>query len=193
MFAPRSVQNLTESRAAATMLANNIRRLVRSARPVLYHGTRFARKILKNNELGWPDEGLSAIHFSRLLHTAAYWALLPRDGDDGEGAILVLDRDRLTQSYKLESRRDEWLDLRHMYPPMYSEAEEIVWGRDIGHLHKYLVDTIWIDERTLTGKTTKQLREAAHLRLPSSQPVGLRSQGAAVPQQELVTPLLMAA
>ncbi len=174
-------------RAVANTIANNIRPLIKTSQPVLYHGTRYAQKILKSNELRWPDVGFSAVHFSRQLHTSAYWALMPRDDDEGKGAVFVLDRDRLAQKYKLETRRDGWLDARWRYPAMYTEAEEIIWGRDIDSLHKYLIDTIWIDEGTLTGQTTKQLREA-RLRLPKRRtPAG----STRVPQR--AEPLAMAA
>jgi hypothetical protein len=193
MWEFRSFEELDGRRAEAITLANNLRPLIKPSQPVLYHGTRYAQKILRSNELRWPDVGLSAVHFSRQLHTSAYWALLPRDDDEGKGAVFVLDRDWLAQKYKLETRRDGWLDIRSLYPPMYTEAEEIVWGRDIGNLHKYLIDTIWIDESTLTGQTTKQLREAAHLRLPKRRRAVLKPRAPAVPQQEWSEPLAMAA
>jgi hypothetical protein len=162
------MDGLEKYRTAAASLAKGIRHSIDRSRPVLFHGTRYARNILRNDELCSAPVGLAAVSFSRQLEISIYWAILDRDDDEGQGAILVLDRDRLTQKYKLQCRRDQCLN--HGFPRMYTEAEEIVYGRDIEDLHKYLVDTVWVDEHLMVGQTTKQLREATHLRLPRRRP-----------------------
>jgi hypothetical protein len=42
------------------------------------------------------------VRFSRSADAAAYWAMMERDDDDGRGAILIFDRDRLRARYRLE-------------------------------------------------------------------------------------------
>jgi hypothetical protein len=149
---------LEDYRTAAHTVARSIRCLVQDRmRPVLYHGTRYPHQILKGNELRWPDAGLPTISFSRLPEASAYWAIMVRDDDEGQGAVFILDRDRLAQRYKLECQSDE-------YDDCFPEAEEIVWGRDIVDLHKYVLETLWIDEDLLVGRTTAQLRTITNLR-----------------------------
>lgn len=49
-----------------------------------------------------------------------FWATLPRDNDEGRGAILIFDRDRLISRYRVGPRSDsEFVD----------EQEEAIWGR----------------------------------------------------------------
>jgi hypothetical protein len=96
------------------------------------------------NILRHPPHG--AISFSRLLHVAAYWATLPRHGEDEQhGAIFILDRTKLAQQYKLECYRDAVWD---QYPERAArksfEAEERLVGRDIKNLNRYIVDVIWL-------------------------------------------------
>ena len=50
-------------------------------------------------------------------------ATLPRDDDEGGGAILVFDRKALRSRYELECHAEGW--------PV-EEAEERIWYRDVG-------------------------------------------------------------
>ena len=137
---------------------------------MLYHGTRFPRAILESDALLCVKEKLLAVHFSRLLHVGVYWATIERvTGDEGIGAVLVLDRLRLAHNFKLECRRDEfWDEIPGRNERKCSEAEEIIFGRDVANLHKYLLDVIWIDENSGCARSAnrernlrRKMREAA--------------------------------
>jgi hypothetical protein len=97
------------------------------------------------NVLRCPPHG--AISFTRLLHVAAFFAVLPRRGEDEQlGAILILDRAKLAQRYKLECYRDDvWDEYPERAERKNSEAEERVVGQDIKDLNRYIVDMIWLD------------------------------------------------
>jgi hypothetical protein len=86
---------------------NDEARLARWAREqasglsALFHGTRHLSCILSDGYL--KSTGNPAmVRFSRSADAAAYWAMMERDDDDGRGAILVFDRDRLRTRYRLE-------------------------------------------------------------------------------------------
>ena len=136
-----------------------VRPLVRNSQPVLFHGTRYANQILRENRLLSVDVGTLSVHFTRELPVATHWALLPRiEGDEGVGAVLVFDRDRLAHDYSLKCFRDSILD-NGTYPPYHNEADEIIHRRDVVGLHKYLIDVIWIDEKSQRVRSAKQVRE----------------------------------
>lgn len=68
----------------------------------MFHGTRFARHILRDNELAATTND-DAVYFTRRPDLAYRHALLPKyDFDEGRGAVFVLDRDRLAKDYRLE-------------------------------------------------------------------------------------------
>lgn len=63
---------------------------------VLFHGTRFLANILLHEELATSIIGDPAVHLTSCPEEAAAYATAgPRPFDDGRGAIIVLDRDRL--------------------------------------------------------------------------------------------------
>jgi hypothetical protein len=73
----------------------------------LFHGTRYLNCILSDGYLkptGSPD----LVRFSRSADSAAYWAMMERDDDEGRGGILVFDRDRLRTRYRLEPIDESW-------------------------------------------------------------------------------------
>jgi hypothetical protein len=87
----------------------------------LFHGTRYLSCILSDGYLkstGNPDR----VRFSRSALAAAYWATLPREDDEGRGAILVFDRDRLRMRYRLELVDESW---------SIAEQEEFISSRDV--------------------------------------------------------------
>jgi hypothetical protein len=102
-------------------LARQARELALGLNP-LFHGTRYLNSILSDGYLK-PTGNPEAVYFSRSADAAAYWATMERgEGEDGRGAILVLDRDRLSARYRLELIDDS------LY---IAEQEEFVSGRDV--------------------------------------------------------------
>jgi hypothetical protein len=101
-------------------LARRARELASGLNP-LFHGTRYLNSILSDGYLksaGNPE----VVCFSRSADAAASWATIEREGEDGRGAILVFDRDRLGARYRLELIDDS------LY---IAEQEEFISGRDV--------------------------------------------------------------
>jgi hypothetical protein len=143
----------------AVALAKVIRPLVRTSTQLLFHGTPYPRQILKDNALKCSNADTFSVHFTRELAAATFFALLDEhDNDDGIGAILVFDRDRLAQDYRLTCFRDKWLD-EIPYLHDFNEADERVCRRDVARLHRYLHDTIWVDEKRQQIWSEKQVRD----------------------------------
>ena len=74
---------------------------------VLFHGTRHRESVLASGILKFSSGG-QTLSFTRSPDVAAYWAALPRDDDEGAGAVLVFDRASLRARYKLECIDDSW-------------------------------------------------------------------------------------
>lgn len=108
---------------------------------VLYHGTRYASQILSDNTIRLPPSGYTMISLTRSPVIAQYWAELERDGDEQRGAILVLDRDKLRTRYRLEPFHDPWCDDAAF---IKDEMEEMIWGRPIVNLRRYLLEVRWL-------------------------------------------------
>ena len=136
--------------ATADALAKAIRPWVLTSKPFLFHGTRHAEQILRDNTLKCLNTKTSSVHFSRDLAVATLFALADTDS---VGAILVINRDRLAQNYSLTCFRDPRL-ARGAY-----EADERVQNRDVIGLHKYVHDIIWIDPRRQQICSKNQTRE----------------------------------
>jgi hypothetical protein len=64
--------------------------------------------ILAAGMLKFAVPGDPVVSFSRSAEIAAYWATLPRDDDEGSGAIFVFDRPSLRTRYKLECYDYAW-------------------------------------------------------------------------------------
>jgi hypothetical protein len=111
----------------------NLARKIAMKRDVLYHGTRYAKSILRSGVLFSADRG--GVCFTRSPEEAAYWALLERDNDEGRGAILIFDRQSLRCRYKVEPHHDPIWDTD---TNCRDELEEAVWG-DIINIGKHLV------------------------------------------------------
>jgi hypothetical protein len=102
-------------------LARCARDLAAAINP-LFHGTRYLNEILASGFLEPSTVGATAVCFSRSPDAAAYWAAMPRDDDEGRGAVLVFDRDRLATRYRLDLVNEGiYID----------EQEERVWCREI--------------------------------------------------------------
>jgi hypothetical protein len=91
-------------------------------RPVLFHGTRYSASIVRSGMLLFATGGDPVISFSRSPEVAAYWADMPRDDDEGRGAVFVFDRRSLAARYRIEPFRWGGAD---------DEMEERVWLTNI--------------------------------------------------------------
>ena len=87
--------------------------------PVLFHGTRFANAITTSGWLLAPTLGDRCVSFSRNPAVAIYMAALERDEDEGQGTVLVIDRNVLASRYRLYNRCNGFV--------FREEAEEAVW------------------------------------------------------------------
>lgn len=86
---------------------------------MLFHGTRFANAIANSGWLLAPTLGDRCVSFSRNPAAAIYMAALERDVDEGQGTVLVIDRNVLHSRYRLHSRCNAFV--------FREEAEEAVW------------------------------------------------------------------
>jgi hypothetical protein len=100
-------------------------------RNVLYHGTRYAKSILRTGVL-FASGGV--VSLTRSPEVAAYFALLPRDDDEGRGTILIFDREQLRCRYRIYSVEEREVTLWYRH----DEAEEELWG-DVTDISKYLI------------------------------------------------------
>jgi hypothetical protein len=140
-----NTQSLLKIRANAFEASKAIRPLLPKLQLLLFHGTRYPRQILRDDALIHPDFANYSVSFSRLLHVATYWALLEREPEQSTGAVLVFNRNLLAQNYKLECQSDPfWEDHQEFSQRKYTEAEEIIYGRDVIDLRKYLIGVAWI-------------------------------------------------
>jgi hypothetical protein len=119
---------------AQTRFLSKKARLMARGRDVLFHGTRHRESVLMSGFLqSFPY--IQTVSFTRSPKVAAYWAALPRDDDEGSGAVLVFDRASLKRRYKLECVDNGW----EFDPPRHNEfwradhdeCEEQVWGRNV--------------------------------------------------------------
>jgi len=101
---------------------------------VLFHGTRHRERVLESGFLR-PSPASQAVAFSRSPRVAAHFATLPRDDDEGGGAILVFDRSSLKTHYKLECIADGWVadpsEFNESSRAERDEFEEHVFARDV--------------------------------------------------------------
>jgi hypothetical protein len=100
------------------------------------------------------------VSFTRSPDIAAYWAFVPRDGDDGRGAILIFDRQSLRCRYRIESFHDPIWDTETF---RNNEMEERICGDvvDIGNHLVGLVTTLTV----CRSQKEKQLNRRHRLRL----------------------------
>lgn len=101
-------------------------------RDVLYHGTRYAKLILKTGVLFHSESGDKKVCLTRSAEVAAYWALLKRDNDEGRGSIFILERQSLECRYKIEANPEPYW---HSETIFHDEAEEEIWDNivDVGN------------------------------------------------------------
>lgn len=125
--------DLVAARAQGRSLAKNARAFARG-QDVLFHGTRYQERVLASGILKFPPGG-QTVSFTRSPDVAAYWATLPRDDDEGGGAVLVFDRASLRARYKLECIDDSWTtdpsEFNEFWRAAHDEFEEQSWGRNV--------------------------------------------------------------
>src|SRR5262245_50967826 len=91
---------------AEKLLAAEVRSQARG-RDVVFHGTRYPRRILADQTLKSASAGDEAVCFSRSPDMAAYWAAQQRrDNGEQTGAVLILDRVALRSRYPLVPYHD---------------------------------------------------------------------------------------
>jgi hypothetical protein len=132
--------------AADIRIAAEVRGLVPRQRAVLFHGTPYGCAILKDDRLIYSrDLAEQGICLTRQLHIAIYWALLGRFVDEQQGAVFILDRDKLAYNFSLTPFC--WRRSGEDKSCGDFEAEEKILKRDVRNLHKYILDVIWLPER----------------------------------------------
>ena len=110
----------------------------------LLHGTRSPQAVLEGNRLLYSRSGNASVSFSRSPEVAAYWAVLPRgEIDEGHGAIFVLDRRALQTNYRIEPHHD----FEESAQFLSDEMEEMVYGRDIDDLGRFLLGVVTSNRR----------------------------------------------
>lgn len=74
---------------------------------------------MSSNLLLVPTLGDRCVSFTRSPDVAIYMAALDREDDEGVGAVLVFDRQRLASRFKIEKRCNGFI--------FREEAEEAIW------------------------------------------------------------------
>jgi hypothetical protein len=122
---------LTERERVMARLAKKMGR----GQNVIYHGTRRLFDVLRTGKLIPPLESECAVFFSRSAEVAAYFAGFLGDKEDQlSPGVLVLDRNSLARSYRIEPNRyDEFSDR--------NEREETIWYRII-NIRRHLLGVV---------------------------------------------------
>jgi hypothetical protein len=118
-------------------------------RNVLYHGTRYARSILRSGVLFTAYPGKPKVAFTRSPEVAAYWALMERFNDEGRGAILVFDRESLHSRHKIDLIHEKWVEVGDA--GWHDEAEEEIW-EDVTDVAKHLMGLVYGPETSCSHK-----------------------------------------
>lgn len=101
--------------------------------PVLFHGTRYANAIVSSGWLLASRVGDKCVSFSRNPAVAIYMATIEREVDEGQGTVLVIDRDVLSSRYRLYTRCNGF--------EFREEAEEAVW-QDVRLTRRLILDQV---------------------------------------------------
>jgi hypothetical protein len=122
--------------------------------------------VLRMNTLFYSHPGSAQVSFTRSPEVAAYWTLLERDNDEGKGAILVFNRSKLRNRYRLDPYHDPIWD-----SPSVDEMEEWVSSRDIHDVRRYLVGVVMVGSKKRTSPEKQRRNRSFQKRL------ALRSEG----------------
>ena len=134
-------------------------RAIARGQDALFHGTRYRGLILASGFLKAAEVGPNCVCFSRAPEVAAFSATLPRDDDEGSGAILIFDRASLKTRYKLECYADRW----PRDGQIVDEFEERVYIRDV-EIASHLIGLVSTPMTNLTSKL-RAFRRGAAIRL----------------------------
>lgn len=141
-------------------IAADLRKYVPRQRSLLFHGSVTPCAILRSDCIRYEHGGDAGVSFSRLLHVGVYWARLGRRPDENQGAIFVLDRDKVAQDFRLLLYH--WND---WWEPDKSrgdfEAEERTVGHHVRPLHKYLLAVLWLPECSHRPLRTTMMADGA--------------------------------
>ena len=74
----------------------------------LIHTTRYPHAVLNSNRILKPEIGQKYVSMTRSPAFAEYWADNNRPDDEGMAAHLILDKNKLQHSYKIETFCDPW-------------------------------------------------------------------------------------
>ena len=147
---------LGEQSRACKELSQDARTI--AGRQAVLHGTRHPRRASNEHTL--------LLAFTRSPEVAAYWTLLERDNDEGKGAILVFNRSKLRNRYRLDPYHDPIWD-----SPSVDEMEEWVSSRDIHDVRRYLVGVVMVGSKKRTSPEKQRRNRSFQKRL------ALRSEG----------------
>ena len=126
-------------------IAADLRKYVPRQRSLLFHGSVTPCAILRSDCIRCSgDSNEDGVRFSRLLHVGVYWARLGRRPDENQGAIFVLDRDKLAEDFRLEPYC--WAGWEADKSQGDFEADERTVGHHVRRLHKYLLAVLWLPE-----------------------------------------------
>src|SRR5262245_16014182 len=112
---------------------------ITKVRDVLYHGTRYTRSILDSDVLFRALIGEQKVCLTRSAETAAYWAMIRHDDDEGRGAILIFDRRSLERRYNINAVPGPYW---HTQTTFHDEAEEEIWD-DVVDIRIHLIDLVF--------------------------------------------------
>ena len=166
-----------------------VRPMLPKGRSLLFHGTRSPWQILGENKIRIAESGIPAVFLTRLSHVAVYWATLERESET-VGAILVLDKERLAQRYRLYVCSSGLTPYGVSgFGRKVAEAEERV-GIDIERVNEYIIDIIWLDDdgriQSTKFQRAKGLRNRALLQKCFPLMSHARGQSMACPQLDVL-------
>jgi hypothetical protein len=151
-------------------------REIAKGREALFHGTRYRERILAS---GFLKQECGAVSLTRSAKVAAYFATLPRDNDEGSGAILVFDRALLSARYRLDCVDNSWqvdpLKFNEFWRAEANEFEECVYERNI-EIAPYLIGLVTSPLAALTrkGRAVRRAKELWLARQPEVRPCRAR-------------------
>ena len=122
-------------------------------RDVLYHGTPYAKSILKTGVL--LSNG-GKVCLTRSAEVAAYWTMIDRGDDEGRGSIFIFDRQSLQRRYKVEANSEVYW---HSETIFHDEAEEEIWD-DVVDVGNHLIGVVPGLKRLRSRPLTPKLRRA---------------------------------
>jgi hypothetical protein len=151
---------------AQTRFLSKKARLMARGQDVLFHGTRHRESVLTSGFLQ-SSPYIQTVSFTRSPKVAAYWAALPRDDDEGSGAVLVFDRASLKARYKFECVDNGWefdpSTHNEFWRADHDEFEEQVWARNV-EIAPHLIGLISTPIPTLSHKS-RAIKRAKELQL----------------------------